>query len=146
MSIYERIIREAADAIVLAGPDGKIALWNPGAERLFGFTEAETLGRSLDLIVPEKHRERHWTGYYEVMRTGRTHYGDQMLRVPALRKDGSRLSIAFTVGLLKAPPDGQVEGIFAIMRDDTESFSTQKALRERVKELEEALRKTEAGG
>ena len=143
MSIYERIVQEAADAVVLAGADGKIALWNPGAERLFGFTEAEALGQSLDLIVPEKYRERHWAGYREVMRTGQTHYGAQVLRVPALRKDGSRLSIAFTVGMLKTA-EGRVEGIFAIMRDDTEAFTTQKALRERVKELEETLRKQSA--
>ena len=138
MSVSERIIQQAADAIVLARPDGTIELWNPGAERLFGFTEAEVLGQSLDLIVPEKHRERHWAGYREVMRTGTTHYGDQVLRVPAQRKDGSRLSIAFTVGLMKGT-DGQVEGIFAILRDDSEAFNTQKALRERVKELEQAL-------
>ncbi|HZX60673.1 MAG TPA: PAS domain-containing protein [Candidatus Methylomirabilis sp.] len=143
MSIYERIVQEAADAVVLAGADGKIALWNPGAERLFGFTEAEALGQSLDLIVPEKYRERHWAGYREVMRTGQTQYGAQVLRVPALRKDGSRLSIAFTVGMLKTA-EGRVEGIFAIMRDDTEAFTTQKALRERVKELEETLRKQAA--
>jgi len=143
MSIYERIVQEAPDAVVLAGADGKIALWNPGAERLFGFTEAEALGQSLDLIVPEKYRERHWAGYREVMRTGQTQYGAQVLRVPALRKDGSRLSIAFTVGMLKTA-EGRVEGIFAIMRDDTEAFTTQKALRERVKELEETLRKQAA--
>lgn len=136
--MHERIIREAADAIVLAGADGKIMLWNPGAERMFGFTEKEALGQSLDLIIPEKYRERHWVGFREVMRTGKTHYGDQVLRVPALRKDGSRFSIAFTVGLLKRS-DGQVEAIFAVMRDDTEAFNTQKALRDRVKELEQAL-------
>jgi len=139
--MYERIIRAAADAIVLAGADGKVTLWNPGAERMFGFTEKEALGQSLDLIIPEKYRERHWAGFHEVMRTGKTHYGDQVLRVPALRKDGSRFSIAFTVGLLKRT-DGQVEAIFAVMRDDTEAFNTQKALRDRVKELEQALEGT----
>ncbi|MCI0483226.1 MAG: PAS domain S-box protein [candidate division NC10 bacterium] len=139
--MHERIIREAADAIVLAGADGKIMLWNPGAERMFGFTEKEALGQSLDLIIPEKYRERHWVGFREVMRTGKTHYGDQVLRVPALRKDGSRFSIAFTVGLLKRS-DGQVEAIFAVMRDDTDAFNTQKALRDRVKELEQALEGT----
>lgn len=141
MSIYERIVRGAADAIVLAGPDGKIELWNPGAERLFGFTAAEARGQSLDLIIPAKYREQHWAGFHEVMRTGKTHYGDQVLRVPALRKDGSRFSVAFTVGLVQKI-DGQVEGIFAIMRDDTEAFNTQKALRDRVKELEQALEGT----
>ncbi|MCZ6551230.1 MAG: PAS domain-containing protein [candidate division NC10 bacterium] len=145
MSIYERIVRGAADAIVVAGADGKIQLWNPGAERMFGFTETEALGESLDLIVPEKYRERHWVGFREVMRTSQTHYGDQVLRVPAMKKDGSRVSIAFTVGLLKGG-DGQVEEIFAIMRDETEAFTTQKALRDRVKELEHALEEAKAKG
>ncbi len=145
MSIYERIVRGAADAIVVAGADGKIQLWNPGAERMFGFTETEALGESLDLIVPEKYRERHWVGFREVMQTGQTHYGDQVLRVPAMKKDGSRVSIAFTVGLLKRG-DGQVEEIFAIMRDETEAFTTQKALRDRVKELEHALEEAKAKG
>lgn len=140
MSIYEEVVRAAVDAIVVAKADGTISLWNPGAERLFGFTEAEAVGQSLDLIVPDKHRERHWAGYREVMRTGQTQYGEQVLRVPALRKDGSRLSIAFTVGLLKGT-GGQVESIFAIVRDDTETFTTQKVLRDRIKELEQALEK-----
>ena len=140
MSIYQRIVGAAADAIVVARADGSIELWNSAAERLFGFTESEALGQSLDIIVPEKYRERHWAGYHEVMRTGQTHYGDQVLRVPALRKDGSRFSIAFTVGLVKGE-DGQVDKIFAIVRDDTETFNTQKALRDRVKELEQALEK-----
>ncbi len=140
MSIYERIVGAAGDAIVLATTDGTIQLWNPGAERLFGFTETEALGQSLDLIIPEKYRERHWAGYREVMRTGRTNYSDQVLRVPAVRKDGSRLSIAFTVGLL-TEKDGHVDGILAIMRDDTETFNSQKALRDRIKQLEQALEK-----
>jgi PAS domain S-box-containing protein len=145
MSIYERIVQGAADAIVVAGADGKIQLWNPGAERMFGFTEAEALGQSLDLIVPEKQRARHWDGYHTVMRTGQTQYGDQVLRVPALKKDGSRISIAFTVGLLTGA-GGDVEGIFAIVRDDTEAFHTQKALRDRVRELDQALEATKAKG
>jgi len=145
MSIYERVVRAAADAIVVAKADGTIELWNPGAERLFGFTEAEALGKSLDLIIPEKYREPHWAGYREVMRTGQTQYGEEVLRVPALRKDGSRLSIAFTVGLLKGR-DGQVESIFAFVRDDTEPFNTQKMLRTRVKELEQALEKAKGEG
>ena len=138
MSIYERIIHGAPDAIVVANADGKIELWSPGAERLFGFSEGEALGQSLDLIVPEKQRERHWAGFHEVMQTGQSRYGPhQVFRVPAVKKDGTRLSIAFTVGLLKGK-SSEVEGIFAILRDDTETFSTQKALRERIKELEQA--------
>lgn len=135
VTLSERIIQEAADAIVVADPDGKIKLWNPAAERLFGFPAREAIGQSLDLIIPERHRPRHWAGYNGVMRTGTTHYGIQVLRVPAIRKDGSRLSIAFTVGLLKGE-DGRVEAIFAFLRDDSDRWNTEKTLRQRVAELE----------
>ena len=135
MSLEARIVANAADAIIVADASGKIRLWNAGAERLFGFSAAEALTQSLDLIIPEAQRKRHWDGYQQVMRTGATKYGTQLLRVPAIRKDGSRLSIAFTVGLLKDAA-GSVEGIFAVMRDDTERWETEKALRKRVAELE----------
>jgi PAS domain S-box-containing protein len=137
MTVGERIIQAAADAIVAADASGKITLWNAGAERLFGYSAAEALGRTLDLIIPEGQRKRHWDGYHHTMRTGQTKYGTQLLRVPAIRKDGSRISIAFTVGLL-VNGAGAPEGIFAIARDDTDRFQTERALRKRVAELERA--------
>lgn len=143
MSIYERIVQGAADAIIVARADGTIQLWNRATEQLFGFSAEEAIGRSLDLIIPEKLRERHWAGFHETMKTGHTKYGTRVLRVPALKKDGSRFSIAFTVGLLRGA-QGAIEGIFAILRDDTEPFNTQKALRERIKELEQALEAAKA--
>jgi len=137
MALGERIVQDAPDAIIAADASGKITLWNAGAERLFGYSAAETLSQTLDLIIPEAQRRRHWEGYQQVMGTGLTKYGTQVLRVPAIRKDGSRFSIAFTVGLLKGA-DGAVEGIFAIMRDDTERWETEKELRKRVAALEKA--------
>lgn len=139
MTLAERIIQAAADAIIVADAAGKITLWNAGAERLFGYTTGEALGQSLDLIIPAPQRRRHWDGYAHVMQTGETQYGTQLLRVPAIRRDGSRFSIAFTVGLL-IDGAGAVEGIFAILRDDTERFQTEKALRKQVAELEAAAK------
>ena len=135
----QRLIEAAGDAIVAADPEGKIVLWNPAAERIFGFSQAEALGRSLDLVIPERFRERHWHGYREVMRSGETRYGTEVLRVPALRKDGRPLSIAFTVALLKSR-DGAVEAIVAIMRDDTARWSEERALRKQLAELEAKAR------
>jgi PAS domain S-box-containing protein len=137
MTLEERIVQAAADAIIVADASGKITRWNAGAERLFGFSAAEALNQTLDIIIPEAQRRRHWEGYTQVMRTGVTKYGTQLLRVPAVRKDGSRFSIAFTVGLLKDAA-GSVDGIFAIVRDDTERWETEKTLRKRIAEIEGA--------
>jgi PAS domain S-box-containing protein len=129
------LVQAAGDAIIAADTDGKIQLWNPAAERMFGFTAAEALGHSLDLIIPERWRHRHWEGYHRVVRTGQTRYGAEVLRVPALHKDGRALSIAFTVALLQAG-DGGIQAIAAIVRDETARWEEERALRRRLTELE----------
>ena len=132
---FEAIIQAAGDAIVAAGPDGSILLWNRAAERMFGYSEEEALGHSLDLIIPERFRDRHWEGYREVMRTGKTRYGTEVLRVPAVHKDGRRLSIAFTVALVYSL-NQEIQAIAAIIRDETSRWEEERALRQRVAELE----------
>ncbi|MEL6062938.1 MULTISPECIES: PAS domain-containing protein [unclassified Methylobacterium] len=132
------LVDAIGDAVVVADPEGAITVWNPAAERIFGFTAAEALGQTLDLITPERHRRRHWDGYAKTMRTGTTRYGAQTLRVPAIRKDGSQLSIAFTVGMVRDSAD-RVTGIVAVIRDETERWSEEKRLRQRVAELEAAV-------
>ena len=129
------LVQAAGDAIIAAGTDGKIRLWNPAAERMFGFTAEEALGHALDLIIPERWRTRHWEGYRRVMRTGQSHYGTEVLRVPALHKNGHTLSIAFTVALLHAE-DGGIQAIAAIVRDETARWEEERALRRRLTELE----------
>jgi PAS domain S-box-containing protein len=129
------LVQAAGDAIIAADTDGKIRLWNPAAERIFGFTAAEALGHSLDLIIPERLRTRHWEGYQRVMRTGQSRYGAEVLRVPALHKGGRALSIAFTVALLQAG-DGEIQAIAAIVRDETARWEEERALRRRLTELE----------
>ena len=125
----EKLVESAGDAIVAADAEGRIILWNAAAERIFGYAKNEALGQTLDLIIPERQRERHWTGYRKVMQTGKTRYGTDLLRVPAAHKDGRRLSIAFTVTLLPG-------AIVAFMRDETARWNEERALRERIKELE----------
>ena len=132
------LVAAIGDAVVISDADGRIVVWNPAAERIFGFSEAEALGETLDLITPERHRKRHWDGYAKTMRTGETRYGTSLLKVPALHKDGRALSIAFTVALLHGA-EGEVTGIAAIIRDETERFQEERTLRRRVAELEEAL-------
>ena len=135
----ESFVQAAGDAIIAAGTDGKIILWNPAAERIFGFAAAEALGQSLDLIIPERFRERHWDGYRRVMLSGETRYGAEVLRVPARHKDGRSISIAFTVALLPSR-EGNVHAISAIVRDETVRWNEERALRRRLSELEQQVK------
>jgi PAS domain S-box-containing protein len=121
-----------ADALIVADADGAIRFWNAGAERLFGFSESEALGQSLDIIIPERLRARHWSGFEATMRTGKSRYGaGEILSVPALRKDGARISVEFTVVALH-DDTGRMEGIAAIMRDATARFEEMRALRKEI--------------
>jgi len=132
-----QLLSAIGDAIVVTDGEGAIVMWNPACERMFGYTEREALGQSLDLIIPDRLRKRHWDGYNETMRTGVTKYGTTLLRVPAVHKDGQSLSIAFTVALLhSAGPEKSVTGIVAVIRDETSRFTEERNLRKRLAELE----------
>lgn len=134
----KQLMQAVGDAIMVADASGAITLWNPAAERMFGYTESEALGQSLDLIIPQRQQQRHWDGYHKTMQTGQTRYGSDVLRVPAVHKDGHTLSIAFTVALLHSP-DNQVAGIAAVVRDETSRFAEERGLRKRLMELESQL-------
>lgn len=133
------LLANMPDAVVHADRTGTIRYWNHGATRMFGHTAQEALGRSLDLIIPERLRARHWEGYEETMRTGRTRYGGgQLLSVPAIRKDGTRISVAFTI-VPFIDKSGVLIGIAAIMRDVTQQFEEVRALRQEVATLRQRL-------
>jgi len=131
----KQLVEAVGDGVVVCDAGGAITVWNPAAERIFGFRESEALGRSLDLIIPERQRQRHWDGYHKTMDTGETRYGNDVLRVPALHKDGRPLSIAFTVALLRTP-DNKVSSIIAVVRDETARWTEERDLRRRLAELE----------
>jgi PAS domain S-box-containing protein len=131
-NLGEALLQTMSDAIIASDREGRITFWNPGAERIFGFSPAEAMGQSLDLIIPERLRTRHWAGYTEVMRTGESRYGHgDLLSVPALRKDGTRLSIEFTIVPLKDAAGGMA-GMAAILRDVTARFEELRELRKRA--------------
>ena len=135
-SLAARIVAGSPEAILFADREGVIRLWNAGAEAIFGWTEAETVGRSMDLIIPERLRTRHWDGWKRVMQTGVTRYGGgDLLAVPALRKDGSTISIEFSIQLLRDDA-GAILGPVAVIRDVTARWQRDKELRLRLKELE----------
>lgn len=140
--LAQAVVRQAPEAIVVSDPSGIIALWNGGAERVFGYPAAEALGQSLDLIIPDKQRARHWAGYDETMATGVTKYGDALLKVPATHRDGRRLSIEFSVALLR-DAEGKIAGIAAVIRDATEHWTADRELRLRLAQAERKLRELE---
>jgi PAS domain S-box-containing protein len=133
--LCRQIVEEAHDAIIMADRGGIIRLWNKGAEMVFGFGPAEALGQSLHIIIPEKLRERHDQGYQQVMQNGRSKYASELLAVPALNKDGARISVEFTIILIRDNQD-QILGAAAIIRDVSVRWEEDRAIQRRLAELE----------
>jgi PAS domain S-box-containing protein len=129
--LCRQIVDNSHLAFVFADCEGHIRLWNKGAEEMFGWTSAETLGQSMDMMIPEKHRARHWEGYNRVMKTGETRYGTNLLAVPALTKDGRRISIEFNIALLRTP-SGEILGAAATIQNVTARWERDKELHARL--------------
>jgi len=130
--LSEALLRGRADAILATDHEGSIAFWNPGAARIFGYSAEEALGRSLDIIIPEGLRQRHWRGYGHAMASGTSRYAEgDLLSAPALHKDGRRISVEFTIVMLRNA-EGRISGIGAVVRDVTPRFEELKALRRRL--------------
>lgn len=134
-NLADRILDCSPDAILACDNAGTVRYWNRAAERVFGFRAAETLGASMDLIIPERLRVRHWAGWESAMKSGATRYGEgQLLAVPALHRDGRQISIEFSIQLLKGA-DGAVEWVVACIRDVTERYNRERALRNELAAL-----------
>ncbi|MCL5883882.1 MAG: PAS domain S-box protein [Deltaproteobacteria bacterium] len=134
-TLCRQIVETVGDAVIFTDRDGIIRLWNRAAEGIFGYTEEEAVGQSLDLIIPERQREMHWKGYRRAMLSGVTKYGSETLAVPAVTKDGERISIEFTINLLR-DADGKVLGPVAVVRDVTARWMREKELRRKLAFLE----------
>lgn len=137
-ALANAVLASESDAIVATDPDGTITFWNPGAARIFGFSEREAVGQSLDLIIPENLRARHWEGYRQVMETGESRYGrGDVLAVPALNKDGKRISVEFTIVMLRDAA-ARPTGMAAILRDVTKRFEELRTLRKALADTKAA--------
>lgn len=144
--IPRRIIEESTlDAVIYADRSGTIRLWNHGAEIMFGYRPDEAVGQSLELIIPERLRTPHWHGWDRVMETGATRYGASPLSAPGVTKDGRRISLEFSIVILK-DPEGRIDGVAAIMRDVTERWNADRERRRLLKEYERQLADRAAGG
>ena len=138
--LCRRIVADSRDAIIFADREGIIHLWNQGAEAMFGFSAAEALGQPLAMIIPENLRARHNEGYRRVMASGSTKYAQDLLAVPALRKDGSRISVEFTITLIRGEKD-EILGTGAVIREVTARWQQDKKMRERLAALEAEVKK-----
>jgi len=128
------ILDGAGEAVIVCNRDGIICFWNPGAARIFGFGAEEAVGHSLDIIIPERLRARHWNGFDKVISRGESRYSEgHLLSVPGRRKDGSQVSLEFTVFAIK-DEGGRISNIAALMRDVTARFEEMKALRKQLRE------------
>ncbi len=140
-TLGDAILDTRSDAIIAADVQGVIRFWNPGAERIFGYETNAALGRSLDIIIPERLRKLHWDGYCQVMKTGESRYGrGDVLAVPAIRQDGSTLSIEFTI-VPQRDAEGRLVGMAAILRDVTARFEAVRGLRKKLAETEARIPK-----
>jgi len=123
--LFQQIVEGMAEAVIVSDRNGVIVFWNHAAEEMFGYSAAEATGQSLDLIIPERFRPRHWAGYRAVMSSGVTRYGRELLAVPAMRKDNRRLSLEFSIVLVR-DDGGAVGGAAAIIRDVTARWESEQ--------------------
>jgi PAS domain S-box-containing protein len=133
-TLAKAILSTSSDAIIAADKEGIIRFWNPGAERIFGYDSRDAIGASLDIIIPERLRKRHWDGYHQVIESGESRYGHgDILAVPGIKKDGARISVEFTIIPLHDEA-GKLAGLIAIMRDVTKRFEETRALKQKLVE------------
>jgi PAS domain S-box-containing protein len=128
---FKTLVSQIGEAVIISDRDENILFWNASAERIFGFTPDEALGKTLSIITPERFRERHSKGYFHTIQTGKTKYGNTLLRVPAVHKDGHSISIAFSVCML-FDEQKQPIAIAAIIRDETERFQEERQLKAKL--------------
>ena len=134
----KQLVSSAPDAILVSDLAGAICYWNHGAELMFGYMAAEAVGQSLDLIIPENLRGRHWEGYHRVMASGETKYKTGLLSSPGVRKDGSRISLEFSMILLHDEA-GTMLGCGTVMRDVSERRQREQELKEHLVACEKSV-------
>jgi len=134
---FKALVSHIGEAVIISDRNENILFWNASAQRIFGYSQAEALGRTLSIITPERFRERHSKGYFHTMETGKTKYGNTLLRVPAVHKDRRSISIAFSVTMI-FDDQNQPMAIAAIIRDETERFQEERKLKEKLATLEKS--------
>lgn len=116
--IAQLIAETTTDAFVCADADSRIILWNRAAEAMFGWTVAEALGQSLDLIIPHVHRQGHHAGVARLRAKGPVKLVGRTVEVPALCKAGHEFPVELSLAMWPDDTDGEAPaGFAAIIRD-----------------------------
>lgn len=135
--LFEAIALQIPDAVIFADRNGIIRIWNRGAEAVFGFTANEVVGRSLDVIVPERLRPAHWAAFRRAVDDRRTRYENQVRTTRSIHKDGRKLYVDLSFGLI-TDKAGAVVGSVAVGRDGSDRYLAEKALREQLEAAKKA--------
>jgi PAS domain S-box-containing protein len=113
--LYGQMIAKTGEAVIIASNDGTILEWNQSATRIFGWSREQALGENLDMMIPDNQKDDHWAGYDRVLESGETKFGGgDFLTVSALKADGTRVGIEFSITPLQ--DQGKVVAIAAIVR------------------------------
>ena len=133
--LYRALIDDLADAMIFTDRDGLIRVWNPGAEAVFGHRADEIIGKSLDVLIPDRLRSAHWAGFDTAMETGQLKHVRQSMTTRSIHKDGSDLYIDMSFALVR-DDTGLVLGAVAVARDVTDRFKAEREARKRLADLE----------
>jgi PAS domain S-box-containing protein len=133
--LHRALIETLPDAVIFTDREGVIRAWNGGAEAVFGHRAAEVIGKSLDIIIPERLRRAHWAGFDAAVETGRMKHGRESMTTRSTHKDGRDLYVDMSFALVRGT-DGAVLGAVAVGRDITGRFVADRETRKRLAELE----------
>ncbi|HWV17425.1 MAG TPA: PAS domain S-box protein, partial [Rhodocyclaceae bacterium] len=104
---YQAMVEQTSEAVIYADAEGIIRVWNHASEEMFGFSQAEAIGQSLDIIIPERLREPHWRGFHAAIAAGTTKHGGKPTRTKALNKAGESIFAEVSFGVIVDPVSGQ---------------------------------------
>ena len=133
------IVEQSPDAVIFAGTDGVIQVWNAAAAAMFGYPADKAIGQDLNIIIPEQFRDQHWTGYDRALGAGDTKYRGQSLPTRANKASGETFYVELSFAIVH-DASGAVIGALAHARDITERFERDRNSRRQLRELQEELK------
>ena len=133
------LVEQSPDAIIYAGTDGVIQVWNAAATEMFGFAAADAIGKDLNIVIPDAFQEAHWKGFDRALGEGETKYKGKALPTRARKANGDTFYVELSFAIVHGD-DGAVTGALAHARDITERFEQERTSRRRLRDLEAELK------